>query len=159
MTLFPNVLEQVGAAVNAALTRDIAADLGRVPDITEIDQVNVFQQWWPNTAGGYCRPGMVTGQAFRRDYTTVIMFNLNKGPQPKVGYRIMRENWYVYFGTDQLAYKIVTKGDELYTYGQMSFFRDFMSHHLVDVGQSEKYFDPTKVTSSEELIQWQQKNS
>lgn len=35
-------------------------------------EVYVFPQVWPTTAGGFAEPGTVAGQAFTRQYTTVL---------------------------------------------------------------------------------------
>lgn len=40
----------------------------------EIDAY-VFPQWWPNTGGGFAEPGYVYGQAFTKEYTTVMFDN------------------------------------------------------------------------------------
>ena len=35
--------------------------------------VHVFPQIWPNTAGGFSAPGIMSGQAFIKQYTTVML--------------------------------------------------------------------------------------
>ena len=36
-------------------------------------RADMFLQSWPNTAGGFSRPGMLSGQAITDEYTTVFM--------------------------------------------------------------------------------------
>ena len=43
----------------------------QVPAPYSIDAY-VFPQTWPNTACGFSEPGMISGQAFTKDYTTVM---------------------------------------------------------------------------------------
>lgn len=44
-------------------------DIDYRPDI----DAYVFPQMWPNTGGGFAKPGCVYGQSFIKEYTTVLM--------------------------------------------------------------------------------------
>ncbi len=43
-------------------------------DHREVDAY-VFPQWWPNTGGGFAEPGYAYGDAFTKEYTTVMFDN------------------------------------------------------------------------------------
>lgn len=40
-----------------------------IPD----NEIYVFPQTWPNTGGGFSQPGYAYGDAFTKEYTTVII--------------------------------------------------------------------------------------
>ena len=44
---------------------------GPLNKFQDID-VYVFPQTWPNTGGGFAQPGVVYGQSFIKEYTTVL---------------------------------------------------------------------------------------
>ena len=79
---------------------------------------NVFPQMWPNTAGGFSRPGMVSGQAFTKEYTTVMFCNeLNMAC--------------VSFG-NQPAYLVHNPNE--------TFLNDFNNRQMKSLYESEKFY-------------------
>ncbi len=55
----------------------------------QTELVDMFPQTWPNTAGGFSEPGIVSGNAFTTEFTTVM----------KVFVRDTKEEYYgVFFG-------------------------------------------------------------
>ncbi len=63
----------------------------------------VFPQVWGNTAGGFSEPGMMAGQAFTTQYTSVFYAEM-----PKTG----KEHYFVFFDNEP-AY-IVSEANEIF---------------------------------------------
>ena len=78
----------------------------------QAELVDMFPQTWPNTAGGFSEPGMVAGQAFTTEITTVM----------KVYVYDTKEEYYGVFFGNKPAY-IVDHANE-------TFFKDLKEHNL-----------------------------
>ena len=79
---------------------------------------HVFPQVWPNTAGGFSAPGIISGQAFTKEYTTVMFcedFNMA----------------FVAFGNEP-AYMI--------RFPNETFMKDFEAKNMKSQYQSEKFY-------------------
>lgn len=78
----------------------------------QAELVDMFPQTWPNTAGGFSEPGMMAGQAFTTQFTTVMRVYVHN---------IEKEYYGVFFDTKP-AY-IVDNANE-------TFFNDLKEHNL-----------------------------
>ena len=77
-----------------------------------VEFIDMFPQIWPNTAGGFSEPGMMSGQAMTTQITTVLRFkpwNANK------------EYYGIFFG-DEIAYIV----DD----ANIIFFEDLKNHSI-----------------------------
>jgi len=83
---------------------------------------HVFPQVWPNTACGFSEPGMISGQAFTKQYTTVMFcddFHMA----------------FVAFGNEP-AYMI--------QYPNQNFMNDFNMKQMKSLYESEKFYKDEK---------------
>lgn len=80
--------------------------------------VHVFPQVWPNTACGFSEPGCVSGQAFTKQYTTVMFCDA-------------LHMAYVAFGNEP-AYMIRYPNEE--------FMRDFNARNMKSLYESQKFY-------------------
>ena len=78
----------------------------------QAELVDMFPQTWPDTAGGFSEPGMVAGQAFTTQFTTVM----------KVYVHDTEEEYYGIFFDNKPAY-IVDNTNE-------AFLKDLKEHNL-----------------------------
>lgn len=78
----------------------------------QAELVDMFPQTWPDTAGGFSEPGMVAGQAFTTQFTTVM----------RVYVHDTEEEYYGVFFDNKPAY-IVDNANE-------TFFKDLKEHNL-----------------------------
>lgn len=78
----------------------------------QVELVDMFPQTWADTAGGFSEPGMVTGQAFTTEITTVM----------KVYVHDTKEEYYGVFFGNKPAY-IIDLANE-------TFFEDLKNHRL-----------------------------
>lgn len=88
----------------------------------QAELVDMFPQVWPNTAGGFSEPGMVSGQAFTTEITTVM----------KVYVHDTEEEYYGVFFDDKPAY-IVDNANE-------TFFEDLKNRNLKSRYDAQKVY-------------------
>ena len=82
----------------------------------------MFPQTWPDTAGGFSEPGMVAGQAFTTQFTTVM----------RVYVHDTKEEYYGVFFGNRPAY-IVSNANEF-------FFEDLRNQQLKSKHEAEKVY-------------------
>lgn len=80
--------------------------------------VITFPQMWPNTATGFDAPGVLSGQSFTPEYTTVVEEKST-------------HTYLVFFG-DRPAYKVTDAKPE--------FFEDLGKHKLVGISQAKERY-------------------
>ncbi len=78
----------------------------------QAELVTMFPQTWPNTAGGFSEPGMVAGQAFTTQFTTVMRVHIHDTEKEYYG---------IFF--DNIPAYIVDNANEV-------FFKDLKEHNL-----------------------------
>ncbi len=88
----------------------------------QAELVNMFPQTWPDTAGGFSEPGMVAGQAFTTEITTVM----------KVYVHDTEEEYYGVFFGSKPAY-IVDNANE-------AFFEDLRNQQLKSKYEAERAY-------------------
>lgn len=109
MTKLPDLEAICSVATN------IAAEDGKFKNVNTI--LDMFLQTWPNTAGGFSEPGMMAGQAFTEEYTTVAKCqrsNEISGPS---------QDMYIIFFGNHGAYTITNPSD--------AFFSDLKNRKLL----------------------------
>ena len=89
-------------------------------------EVEVFKQVWPNTATGFSEPGMISGQAFTEEYTTVIIMHWHPSSNPIVN---GSEYYGVFFG-NELGYILHRPKAE--------FYEDWRNKKLKSVYEAER---------------------
>ena len=80
--------------------------------------METFMQTWPDTAGGFSEPGMMSGQAMTEGYVTIVTVDLYKDIAKK------DKTMYITFFGNEGAY--VT------TDPKPAFFEDIKNHHMQD---------------------------
>lgn len=88
----------------------------------QVELVNMFPQTWPDTAGGFSRPGIIAGQAFTTEITTVM----------KVFVHDTKEEYFGVFFGNKPAY-IVSNANEV-------FFEDLRNRQLKSKYEAEKEY-------------------
>lgn len=88
----------------------------------QVELVDMFPQTWSDTAGGFSEPGMVTGQAFTTEITTVM----------KVYVHDTKEEYYGVFFGNRPAY-IVDHANEM-------FFEDLKNHRIKSKYEAGKVY-------------------
>jgi len=88
----------------------------------QAELVDMFPQIWPDTAGGFSEPGMVAGQAFTTQFTTVM----------RVYVHDTKEEYYGVFFGNRPAY-IVSNANEV-------FFEDLRNRQLKSKYEAEKVY-------------------
>ena len=78
----------------------------------QVELIGLFPQTWPNTAGGFSEPGMMSGQAFTTQFTAVM----------RVYVHDTKEEYYGVFFDNKPAY-IVDNANE-------AFLKDLKEHNL-----------------------------
>ena len=90
--------------------------------------METFLQTWPDTAGGFSEPGMLSGRAMTEGYVTVVTVDLFKDAAAK------DKTLYITFFGNEGAY--VT------TDPKPAFFKDIKDHHMqnkYDALHSDRY--------------------
>ncbi len=88
----------------------------------QAELVDMFSQTWPNTAGGFSGPGMMAGQAFTTEITTVMKIHV---------YDTKEEYYGVFFG-NKPAY-IVDHANE-------TFFEDLKNRQMKSKYEAKKVY-------------------
>lgn len=88
----------------------------------QVELVAMFPQTWGNTAGGFSEPGMVSGQAFTTQFTTVM----------RVYVHDTEEEYYGVFFDNKPAY-IVDNANE-------TFFKDLKERRLKGTYEAKKAY-------------------
>lgn len=88
----------------------------------QAELIDMFPQTWPDTAGGFSGPGMVAGQAFTTQFTTVM----------RVYVHDTQEEYYGVFFDNKPAY-IVDNANE-------TFFKDLRNRQLKSKYEAEKVY-------------------
>ena len=84
--------------------------------------VDMFPQTWPNTAGGFSRPGIIAGQAFTTEITTVMTAYIHD----------TKEEYYGVFFGNRPAY-IVDHANE-------TFFEDLKNRQMKSKYEAKKAY-------------------
>lgn len=88
----------------------------------QADLESMFPQTWPDTAGGFSRPGIIAGQAFTTEITTVM----------KVFVHDTKEEYFGVFFGNKPAY-LVSNANEV-------FFEDLRNRQLKSKYEAEKVY-------------------
>ena len=90
-----------------------------------------FSQTWGSTATGFDRSGMLSGQAFTDEYTTVVEAIGYYKSSTSVNVTVADTKFYFVFFGNKFAYMIVNPNEE--------FFKDLKNMDMKSVGKFKSY--------------------
>ena len=93
-------------------------------------KADVFMQTWANTATGFDADGVVSGQAFTDEYTTVMEMSWCKRDVAKFIIDVSDKIYIVFFG-NRLAY--------MYLNPNKQFFEDLKNRNMKSQKESKEY--------------------